>query len=187
GKITSGSAGFKVGEGLDIISQGDYFPGSNYYDARIFRMIDANGANGQVDGGIVFEGYTPSDGVRKEVLTLRTNGEFNFMGQKVFHDGYHPNADKWTTARTLTLTGDVTGSVSWDGSANASISVSVNNDSHTHDSQYLSLEGGSLSEKLKLNAIGEVLRIDGGLEDGLSDRLGGQDAYIYFGNQAYAW
>ncbi|HGS5147692.1 TPA: tail fiber protein [Vibrio parahaemolyticus] len=187
GKITSGSAGFKVGEGLDIISQGDYFPGSNYYDARIFRMIDANGANGQVDGGIVFEGYTPSDGVRKEVLTLRTNGEFNFMGQKVFHDGYHPNADKWTTARTLTLTGDVTGSVSWDGSANASISVSVNNDSHTHDSQYLSLEGGSLSEKLKLNAIGEVLRIDGGLEDGLSDRLGGQDAYIYFGNQTYAW
>ena len=43
----------------------------------------------------------------------------------VFHDGYHPNADKWTTARTLSLSGDASGSVSWDGSANATLSVSV--------------------------------------------------------------
>ncbi len=52
--------------------------------------------------------------------------------QRVFNDGYHPNADKWTTARTLSLTGDVTGSVSWDGSGNASLSTTVGNDSHTH-------------------------------------------------------
>jgi len=45
--------------------------------------------------------------------------------QRVFNDGYHPNANAWTTARTLTLSGDVTGSVSWDGSANASISASL--------------------------------------------------------------
>ena len=44
---------------------------------------------------------------------------------RVFTDAYHPNADKWTTARTLTLSGDVTGSVSWDGTANASISASL--------------------------------------------------------------
>ena len=31
--------------------------------------------------------------------------------QRVFADDYHPNADKWTTARTLTLGGDLTGSV----------------------------------------------------------------------------
>ena len=35
----------------------------------------------------------------------------------IFHDDYHPNADKWTTARTLSLSGDASGSVSWDGSA----------------------------------------------------------------------
>lgn len=57
-------------------------------------------------------------------------------GQKAFHDGYHPNADKWTTARTLSLTGDVSGSVSWDGSGNASLSTTVGNDSHTHDGRY---------------------------------------------------
>ena len=51
---------------------------------------------------------------------------------RVFHDGYHPNADKWTTARTLSLTGDASGSVSWDGSGNASLSVTVANDSHSH-------------------------------------------------------
>jgi hypothetical protein len=50
----------------------------------------------------------------------------------VFHDGYHPNADKWTTARTLSLTGDVSGSTSWDGSGNASIAVTVADDSHNH-------------------------------------------------------
>jgi hypothetical protein len=50
----------------------------------------------------------------------------------IFHDGYHPNADKWTTARTLSLSGDASGSVSWDGSANATLSVTVANDSHSH-------------------------------------------------------
>ena len=59
--------------------------------------------------------------------------------QRAFHDGYHPNADKWTTARTLSLSGDASGSVSWDGSGNATLSVAVANDSHTHgklDSSY---------------------------------------------------
>ena len=44
---------------------------------------------------------------------------------KVFHDGYHPTADKWTTATTISLTGHVTGSVSVDASANPSISTSI--------------------------------------------------------------
>jgi len=59
-----------------------------------------------------------------------------FAGNTAFDDGYHPNADKWTTARTLTLSGDASGSVSWDGSANATLSVAVANDSHTHDGRY---------------------------------------------------
>ena len=50
----------------------------------------------------------------------------------IFHDNYHPNADKWTTARTLSLSGDASGSVSWDGSGNATLSVAVANDSHNH-------------------------------------------------------
>ena len=39
------------------------------------------------------------------------------------------SASKWTTARTLSLTGAVTGSASIDGSGNVSLATSVN---HTH-------------------------------------------------------
>ena len=67
---------------------------------------------------------------------MRADGGFNINGSTVFHDGYHPNADKWTTARTLSLSGDASGSVSWDGSGNATLSVAVANDSHTHDGRY---------------------------------------------------
>lgn len=41
-------------------------------------------------------------------------------------------ATKLATARTLSLTGDVTGSVSFDGSANASITTTIADDSHNH-------------------------------------------------------
>ena len=50
--------------------------------------------------------------------------------RQLFHDDYHPNADKWTTARTITLAGDLSGSVSIDGSANVTLTASVNDDSH---------------------------------------------------------
>ena len=69
---------------------------------------------------------------------------------RVFTDSYHPNADKWTTARTLSLSGDASGSVSWDGSANATLSVTVNDDSHSH-SNYLPLSGGTLSDQLTID------------------------------------
>lgn len=41
-------------------------------------------------------------------------------------------AGKLTTARTISLTGDVTGSVSFDGSKNVSITATVADDSHSH-------------------------------------------------------
>lgn len=66
---------------------------------------------------------------------LRFGSNLNHgINDRVFTDAYHPNADKWTTARTLSLTGDVTGSTSWDGSGNASITATVANDSHNHSS-----------------------------------------------------
>lgn len=46
--------------------------------------------------------------------------------------GNAATATKLATARTLSLTGDVTGSVSFDGSANASITATVADDSHNH-------------------------------------------------------
>ncbi len=46
--------------------------------------------------------------------------------------GNASTATKLATARTLSLTGDVTGAVSFDGSANASITATVMDDSHNH-------------------------------------------------------
>jgi hypothetical protein len=43
-------------------------------------------------------------------------------------------AGKWTTARTLSLTGDVTGSVVIDGSGNVSIITTVGDNTHNHTS-----------------------------------------------------
>ena len=51
---------------------------------------------------------------------------------KAFHDDYHPNADTWTTARTITLGGDLSGSVSINGSANVTLTATVADDSHNH-------------------------------------------------------
>lgn len=45
---------------------------------------------------------------------------------------YASRAGKWATARTLSLSGDASGSVSWDGSGNATLSVAVADDSHNH-------------------------------------------------------
>lgn len=64
-------------------------------------------------------------------ITARGDGYVN-ANQRVFADNYHPNADKLTTARNIALTGDVTGSANFDGSANISITATVADDSHNH-------------------------------------------------------
>ncbi|MCD8548387.1 MAG: hypothetical protein LRY38_08235 [Aeromonadaceae bacterium] len=42
------------------------------------------------------------------------------------------SASKWATSRTISLTGDASGSVSLDGSANVTLAVTVADDSHNH-------------------------------------------------------
>ena len=63
--------------------------------------------------------------VKQDGKSYFANELYASSNQRVFADNYHPNADKWTTSRTLSLTGGVTGSVSWDGSANASLTSTV--------------------------------------------------------------
>ena len=57
-----------------------------------------------------------------------TAGTAYLNNSRIFHDSYHPNADKWTTARTLSLTGAVTGSVAMDGSGNVSLATTATAD-----------------------------------------------------------
>jgi hypothetical protein len=74
---------------------------------------------------------TPYNGGVKVGYVDATSGT-GLTTQTVFHDAYHPNADVWTTARTITLGGDLTGSVSINGSGNVTLTAAVVDDSHTH-------------------------------------------------------
>ena len=72
-------------------------------------------------------------GVTNELWLMNSSGNL-YVGDgtnytnRVFHDGYHPNADKLTTARTINLTGAVTGSVSFDGSSTVSMATTATSD-----------------------------------------------------------
>jgi hypothetical protein len=57
-----------------------------------------------------------------------TAGTAYLNNSRIFTDAYHPNADTLTTARTISLTGAVTGSVSFNGSSNVSIATTATAD-----------------------------------------------------------
>ena len=110
------------------------------------RMIFRAGGN-----NLLWQWYDNSASSTSTLMTLNSVGQLTLGSNSVFHDGYHPNADKWTTARTLSLSGDASGSVSWDGSGNATLSVTVANDSHSH-SNYLPKSGGTMTGTLTMGA-----------------------------------
>lgn len=74
------------------------------------------------DGGIITTGEVYAGGATTQY--------------RAFHDAYHPNADTWTAARTINLGGDLSGSVSIDGSGDVTLSAQVTNNSHQHNALY---------------------------------------------------
>ena len=64
--------------------------------------------------------------------TLNTDSTFYLGSDRVFADNYHPNADALTTSRTIALGGDLSGSASFNGSSNITITAAVADDSHNH-------------------------------------------------------
>lgn len=64
-------------------------------------------------------------------------------------DGNASTASKWATARTLSLTGSVTGSVSFDGSGNITLNTTYGTENITNlDSRYLKRTGDTMSGTL---------------------------------------
>lgn len=59
------------------------------------------------------------------VSTTVPSGYAAGSNYKTYNDNYHPLADKLTTARNINLTGGVTGTASFDGSGDISITTSV--------------------------------------------------------------
>ena len=77
------------------------------------------------------------------------------------------SAPKLTTARTISLSGDASGSVTFDGSANKSLSVTVANDSHTHAFGNITGKPTTLSGY----GITDSLATDAELTTGLSGKV----------------
>jgi hypothetical protein len=73
-------------------------------------------------------GHVDGNGTFTSGLKVFNNGDLTYKGNTVFHDTYHPNADTLTTARTISLAGAVTGSVSFNGSSNVSITTTATAD-----------------------------------------------------------
>ena len=151
-----GSGSLKIqGADIELSNLGGFKLLKGYSGDRLELYHNNNLKLATTSTGVDVTGTITSDG-----MTIGANN--------VFHDGYHPNADKWTTARTLSLTGDASGSTSWDGSGNASISVTVADDSHNHiisnvDGLQAALDG-------KLSTSGKAA--DSNLLDGLDLHTG---------------
>lgn len=128
----------------DIAGQGLFY-GSYNSDASVRYMrsslqIRENGLVGKDQSDIA---YAPSIGFHwssKTAATMLLHSDGNFYFRKI--DGVTrasldaniignaSTASKWATARTLTLTGSVTGSVSIDGGSNVTLTATTNH-SHT--------------------------------------------------------
>jgi hypothetical protein len=112
-----------------------------------------------LDMAVVFDNNTDESAHEIGVISV---GEFYAQSnRRVYHDAYHPNADQLNTARTISLSGDASGSVSFDGSGNVSIPVVIADGSHNHDSQYLGINAKADDSELLdgLNST-QLLRSD---------------------------
>ena len=67
--------------------------------------------------------------------------------------GTASNASQLLNARDISLSGDVTGTVSFNGSADADIVATVVNDSHTHDTRYVQLTGDTMTGTLNVPTV----------------------------------
>ena len=108
--------------------------------------------------------------------------------------GNASTASQWATARTITLAGDATGSVSIDGSANKTLTVAVENDSHTHTSANITdlstaLSGYALRSGASFVGASGVIKVGyndyiqlGGIAGSAGAGSGLGEAYIKYGS-----
>lgn len=81
---------------------------------------------GNVRGGATNSlGFGITYGNNNLCLLVKTNGTYSPYGFIGSLSGNASTASKWATARTITLTGDVTGSVTLDGSSNVTLTTST--------------------------------------------------------------
>lgn len=120
-----------------------------------------------VNGDINVSGILYGDGSGLTNLPLVGNASFaeSSNNANFAEDANTANfASQLLNSRTITLSGDATGSFSFDGSANVNVTVTVVDDSHTHDGRYytetesdsrfVNVTGDTMSGDLRLGVAG---------------------------------
>ena len=118
-----------------------YFKATGAYQAVTIRVL-SSGGRGSMGRTWTFEEGTPRAAADIRTYSYTVEGSDSGIA-------YRANiADKLTTARTITLSGAVTGSVNFDGSSNVTLTTAVN---HTHSYAGSSSAGGSANSAVKLD------------------------------------
>jgi hypothetical protein len=108
------------------------------------KQVDGAGSGLDAD---LLDGMLPATTNTASTIVQRdASGNFSAGTITANLTGKATSADKWATARTISLTGSVTGSTTMDGSGNITIATTTN---HTHS--YLALTGGTLTGDLTLS------------------------------------
>ena len=126
-----------------------YNPGNDWFHHIMLNHGNGNGY--YVDLAICFHSdlfYYKRISAGKIANADRNNGWVRIIDSSCIGSQSVASAGKWTTARTLTLTGSVTGSASIDGSGNVSLATTTN---HTHS--YLPLGGGTMTGDITFTAV----------------------------------
>jgi hypothetical protein len=110
-------------------------------EALSFEVYDGtewggvSGSGGSEPGGNLYELQYNGGGFLSGTSELTFDGTTLTAGNLTVTGSLTANStssDKWSTARALTLTGDVTGSVNIDGSQNVILTATIADDSHSH-------------------------------------------------------
>ena len=144
----------------------------NIADSTLTLNSDETGAPSQ-DAGIVIERGTSSN---VSFLWDESEDKWTTGGQTIVAS-LEGSASTLATSRTIQLTGGVTGSVSFDGSANASITATVTDDSHTHDGRYYT---ETESDSLFTASAGDVMTGNLRFDDNVIASFGSSDDAEFF-------
>lgn len=132
---TSGGNGYQIAVGYN----------GNAHPRLAIRSADLSATS----WGTWYKIYTSDDKPTPAEIGAATSGHTH--SNYLTTSGTAAAATKLATARTIALSGDVTGSTSFNGTTNVTISATVANDSHTHsDSTITSVGAGKITGTLAI-------------------------------------
>ncbi|EKQ51386.1 MULTISPECIES: pyocin knob domain-containing protein [unclassified Clostridium] len=132
--LTTPNYGLKKPEGTDVVNIDDFNGNADIIDTKLKDINTALPLKAPLDSPAFTGAPTVPTQASTDNSTKAANTAFvtTAVSNKTSVSGNAGTATKWQTARTLSLTGDVTGSATIDGSANVSITATIEDDSHNH-------------------------------------------------------